>query len=182
MCLSIRPFKLVPKYFLDEKVQINIFVHFKTQYKSLLIIQSLKHKVFILYFIQQTPLRRLTKMSIKGKIATCVKKIFEAAKACESLNALEATENGICPKVQAFFMLDSGKKSHISGYGTMFEQFVNTQQLGNYTGKGTNPVDANDPNHRNSLLQIETYPNKGKTHKRKHWGTSNNDLCYFLIA
>ena len=94
-------------------------------------------------------------MSFKGKVATCVKKIFEATQACEHLNQLqeECNENNL--HVQAFFILDTGKKTHISGYGNIFDNFLANQQLGYFSGKGTVLVEASDPRHKKCSLQIE---------------------------
>ena len=112
-------------------------------------------------------------MSIKSKVSTCVKKIVEAAKAYESLNNLEDKGNPSIPKPQFFLALDSGKKSHIAGYGRMFENFLETQELGEFSGKGTKPVFPNDANHRNALIQIETYGNEN-TMKRKRKVSGEN--------
>ena len=108
-------------------------------------------------------------MSVKGKISTCVRKIVEATKAYEALNNLEKKGNPNTPKPQFFFMLDSGNKSHVAGYGKMFDNFVENQQLGFYSGQGTEPVDSNHPNYKNSLLQILSQDtNKSAKRKRRH--------------
>ena len=98
------------------------------------------------YCVPQTSRRRLTQMSIKSKISTCVKKMTEAAQYCETLNELEnsETQKSLLSKVQAFFMLDTGRKAHFAGYGAMFQNFLQNQDLGNFSGKGTTPVEATD--------------------------------------
>ena len=113
-------------------------------------------------------------MSIKAKLSTCIKKLEEARKACEALNALEQDTNTDNSEPQFFCAFDTGKKSHLAGYGTMFETFIETQQLKCYSGEGTTPVSATDPKHRKALLQIEVC--QAKVGKRKRTNSSGSLL------
>ena len=104
-------------------------------------------------------------MSIKAKLATCIKKLQEATKTCQALNALD--EDGNTAEAQFFFVLDTGKKSHLAGYGRMFNNFIENQKLQNFSGEGTKPVNCTDPNHRQCLLQIENSDSNVCRRKRK---------------
>ena len=127
----------------------------------------------------QTPMRRLLKMSMKTKLTTCINKVVDTAMTCENFYKLENPTKSLPSPVQAFFLLDTGKKAHVAGFGTMFNNFLQNQDLGNYTGKGTTPVESTDPNSRNSSLVIERYQEPKGKHKREN--QSKNKSCISLF-
>ena len=129
----------------------------------------------------QTPARRLLKMSIKAKLSTCIKKLQEATEACKALNALDDDTNVKSSEAQFFFVLDTGKKSHLAGYGRMFENFVENQKLQFFSGEGTTPVKSVDPNHRKCLLQMEDCETKRSTRKRKKSSGSKYTYYFHLL-
>ena len=112
----------------------------------------------------------MLQISIKGKITTSVNKLIEAAEACENCNKLERDTNPNLSNVQAFMMLDTGEKTHIAGFGEMFENFIRNQNLGHFSGKGTVPVESRDAKNRNSLLIIERYQEARRKQKRPNEG------------
>ena len=112
-------------------------------------------------------------MSIKGKVGTCVNKLIEAATTCETYNKLEKKTNPNLTEVQAFMILDTGEKAHIAGFGTMFDNFITHQDLGNFTGKGTVPVEGKDAQSRKSLLIIERYDETRRKRKIGEGKTTN---------
>lgn len=65
-------------------------------------------------------------MKIQSKIATCVSKIMEAAQACEELNSLQEDYDA---KVQAVFLLDTGKKVTLQVMGPCMTIFQRTNNL-----------------------------------------------------
>ena len=87
---------------------------------------------------------------------------MEATQACEEPNALQ---NDDMTRVQALFLLDTGKKTHFTGYGDMYNHFLQKQEIGHFTGKGRQPVPSTDPKSKNCLLQLEVY--SGVKRKRK---------------
>ena len=104
-------------------------------------------------------------ISMKGKVTTCVNKLIEAAHTCESFNKLEKEQNPNLSQVQALMVLDTGESAHIAGFGTLFDNFLENKELGNFTGKGSVPVESKDPNNRKSLLVIERYEEKRRKRK-----------------
>ena len=102
-------------------------------------------------------MRCLLQISIKGKITTSVNKLIEAAEACENYNRLERDTNPNLSNVQAFMILDTGEKTHIAGFGQMFENFIRNQNLGHFSGIATVPLESKDVKNCNSLLIIERY-------------------------
>ena len=47
----------------------------------------------------------------------------------------------------------------------MYDNFLQNQQIGYFTGKGSQPVHSSDANHKNCLLQIEMYDGQKKNKK-----------------
>ena len=86
----------------------------------------------------QTPARRLMQLSIRSKVCTCVRKLIDAARSYQSLNDLENDQD--VSAVQCISVIDSGKWSHAAGFGPIFENFVKNQELGYFSGKGTDPI------------------------------------------
>ena len=95
------------------------------------------------------------RMSLKGKLATCTRKVVEVSKAFQEFNEFIADGQENVGQVQSLFLLDTERKAHCSGFGNLFENFLNNQQLDYFSGKGTQPISSTDPNAKHSLLQVE---------------------------
>ena len=151
------------------KVICNVFSNAKKIKISYYIICAAKLHAFMF----QTPTRRLLKISVGNKMKTLVKKLIETVKAYEALNDLEPKDS-TASSPQALMVLDTGKKGHIAGYGSLFNDFVKTQELGNFSGKGTQPVNSKHRNKQKSLLVVKTYKERRTKGNKKKSQTSKN--------
>ena len=112
-----------------------------------------------------TPKRHLMTMSVKARVTTCIKKLLEAVESYEELNEWDRKENITIDPTQFILIFDNGRRSHLAGYGYLFNNFLQNQSLGHYSGRGLTPVEQNDPNFKNSLLQVMRCPEKDKPKK-----------------
>ena len=105
-------------------------------------------------------------MSIKGKVAAAAKKMIEATKAYEEHNRLEGNK---C-EVQCSLVIDAGHFSQVAGFGRMYEQLLRNEDLGHFSGKGSDPVEETDSYYRKNNIQVMRLQDScscGKDRKRQ---------------
>ena len=123
-------------------------------------------------------------MSIKGKVSSAAKKMIEATKLYEAYNEMEGNASGQKCHLQCAMVIDAGTFSHAAGYGNIFEKLIRNEDLGDFSGKGTNPVQEMDMQYRKSDLKIMRFQHSCTTcqrRKRRKSVTRNSAIHYIAM-
>ena len=140
--------------------------------------QELTHSVYLvivisLNYYQGSRAVRLWN-SIQADIATCVRSGVSAGRLIAKYNQMEENKHLALDPADVVIVIDSKKYSTVAGFGKLYDDFLSTKQLGEFSGKDEEAKKKGDSGYKQSKLRIMLFD---ESFHRVHTLPSDCKLC-----